>query len=938
MGGPPRWTSTDQLEWLRARVGRYFEHQASGDQIEFFARLDEAWNTLSPAEQERLGAALEQRKKQLRTWFRNQSKKQRESGDTALQKNDKDSLKDALWKDVKRHRAPQLVEVYQKLYPDRVRDGLKAAGYDKKHASDLEWVSVDGERPADEAKTKAILKQQASERMKLRREVSKALLEGETAEVKKAVEVEARSAKAKMLEALNPVERTPESTQSSLDQMEAIVSRFHEVLREKTGWVGFTVVGGPTPNAGGALGMQTAGGHTFKDSHPDWKAAVGTYFVDFLKRCFTRSDRDAMALVDAEDGLDGLLPMDSDDEDVPLPPLPTKAKKTQAKKAPKRPKKTDTPRALPKSTTNAESAAVVDATNALDTPDLRNDTHQMPSPSTNPHGFNWGEYDTHGAQGFNWGEYDTLMEPTDMGVGEFPYSTNEWDGEPPATFTTAAHALLSYPAPSAPRSSPPPVPAVPVAPATTSTGAEAAEPPATFTTAAHTLLSYPAPSAPHSSPPPVPAIPVAPATTSTGADVSSEPPAVAPPAPSHSAPDPLPPRPQPFMFTTAPPAAVPLLRQPHSFLFTTTTAPALVPLAPPPQRPAHASPPRPPLPPSQPPLLRPRPRRLLPPQPSPLVPSARAADPKATAPLAQGDIATASRRLLGAMSHERENETEDQAEDGETSAWGGLRDLGGSDDDDDEVALAGSRKSAHLDFPLSPKAPKLPKAPKAQKPQRGENAGVTTTTTTRPLANPPKAPKLPKAPKAQKPQRGEDGGDGRGAGRRRGRGRGRGRGVGGAEQQQVDDEGGSWGEEGSEEGEGPPRVLADLRGQWRGYSASTGHTASGAVQATGEGNPGVREGEDAKESETDKGAKNKAAPDNGVYVVPRLPGAPMPPIPQLGRPTRARRPPVDANEQAARLDAKLLQQLERKGEGSKKRKAVTEVDAQVDAEATKRKK
>jgi hypothetical protein len=47
---PPRWTSDPQLQWLTARIGKYLQSQSEGDQIEFFANLDEAWFALYPAE------------------------------------------------------------------------------------------------------------------------------------------------------------------------------------------------------------------------------------------------------------------------------------------------------------------------------------------------------------------------------------------------------------------------------------------------------------------------------------------------------------------------------------------------------------------------------------------------------------------------------------------------------------------------------------------------------------------------------------------------------------------------------------------------------------------------------------------------------------------------------------------------------------------------
>ncbi|KAJ7026988.1 hypothetical protein C8F04DRAFT_1238364 [Mycena alexandri] len=264
------------------------------------------------------------RKTQIRSWFRNHTRSQRESGMVAAKKSDPGSLAAALWKDQTRQRNPQLVELYQKLYPDRVREGLDVTGFNAKHSDDLDFVSLDGERPAAEVKRR--LSAEASARLSARRAVSRTLLAEETDEVKQELEDELNKIKQLKLEGKTEEKLTPESAQRSLDQLEGIIDRFHQILREKTGWVGFTLVGGPTPNAGGALSMQvfssglTPAGHTFKQVHPDWKGAVSVNFTQFLKRCFTRSERDAMALPEADD-LDDLLQMsDEEQEEAPSPP------------------------------------------------------------------------------------------------------------------------------------------------------------------------------------------------------------------------------------------------------------------------------------------------------------------------------------------------------------------------------------------------------------------------------------------------------------------------------------------------------------------------------------------------------------------------------------------------------------------------------------------
>lgn len=146
---------------------------------------------------------------QLRTWFRNNAKKG-EAVKVAT-KDDRSKPQATLWKSKTRQRAPHLVELYQKMYPKRVSDGLKAAGFDKEHAKDIDWVAQNGEEPSGELKR--TLKEQSSARMRARRSVSTQLLANETDDVKKALEQELRRIQASKLEPKAKEPLTPESAQ-----------------------------------------------------------------------------------------------------------------------------------------------------------------------------------------------------------------------------------------------------------------------------------------------------------------------------------------------------------------------------------------------------------------------------------------------------------------------------------------------------------------------------------------------------------------------------------------------------------------------------------------------------------------------------------------------------------------------------------------------------
>ncbi|KAJ7036447.1 hypothetical protein C8F04DRAFT_1181455 [Mycena alexandri] len=386
--------------WLEARLPKYLNAKTTGDQSDFFVALDEGWFkkwpeeaaknlpaaesgvALTAEEQKTLSDALTARKKQIRSWFRNHTKTQRDSGAVPVKKNDTESMAAAIWKDKTRHRGPQLVELYQKLYRDRVRAALKAAGFYKKHRQDLEWVSEDGEQP--DVAVRKTLNEQLSARMTIRRRVTMELLEGEEPEVLEALDQELARLKALSLTEASS-ELTPEIAQRSLDQLEGIVDNFHKILREKTGWVGFTMVGGPTPSAGGALSMQvfssghTPAGHTFKQAHPNWKTAVSSKFTEFLKLCFPRSARDAMALPDPLENIDDLIQMSDNDADEEAPSLLSKPL------APKKPKATKPKKPKPPVPTPITFPVTVKlAHNAAPTTPERTPTFTVPQPPSSP--------------------------------------------------------------------------------------------------------------------------------------------------------------------------------------------------------------------------------------------------------------------------------------------------------------------------------------------------------------------------------------------------------------------------------------------------------------------------------------------------------------------------------------------------------------------------
>ncbi|KAF7349528.1 hypothetical protein MSAN_01743200 [Mycena sanguinolenta] len=96
-------------------------------------------------------------------------------------------------------------------------------------------------------------------------------------------------------------ERTPEQIQSALDELPGIVAEFHAGIYTMTGWLGVTVLGGPTPEDGGAVTQKTycsgtsPGGLTLAESIQDWENVIRGV-GQWLKRCNSREVRQRRAL------------------------------------------------------------------------------------------------------------------------------------------------------------------------------------------------------------------------------------------------------------------------------------------------------------------------------------------------------------------------------------------------------------------------------------------------------------------------------------------------------------------------------------------------------------------------------------------------------------------------------------------------------------------
>lgn len=164
----------------------------------------------------------------MRSWYRNNINKSRNSGRGVGKKDDGQSIAAALLSKKRRHRAPQRVEIYQKLYPERVNAALEAAGMDGGVASEDMGGEEDkdsgGDNDGEEdvidsdssEELKAKVKKAAAKRMRDRRAVSTTLLANESGEVKAEIEAELGRIKLEKLEsktASDDAELTPDLAQ-----------------------------------------------------------------------------------------------------------------------------------------------------------------------------------------------------------------------------------------------------------------------------------------------------------------------------------------------------------------------------------------------------------------------------------------------------------------------------------------------------------------------------------------------------------------------------------------------------------------------------------------------------------------------------------------------------------------------------------------------------
>ncbi|KAF8172175.1 hypothetical protein K438DRAFT_1772809 [Mycena galopus ATCC 62051] len=218
---------------------KYFKLWPEEDVLDIVAPEDDgsgdAPAAMSVEDAKILGNATAVRKKQLTSWFNNQGQKIKRQMDTVGPSKSGSYVAKLFKRLSKRRHRLQEVEIFQKRNKRLINDA-KGAG----------------------SKPKLDLKGRL-EVMRARQKIVQKLWKRATAAEKAAVRKYMKQ-QAHITEDLfdKPIEdRTPEEIQSALNELPAIIAQFHDGIYMMTGWLGATLLGGPTPEEGAAVSQKT---------------------------------------------------------------------------------------------------------------------------------------------------------------------------------------------------------------------------------------------------------------------------------------------------------------------------------------------------------------------------------------------------------------------------------------------------------------------------------------------------------------------------------------------------------------------------------------------------------------------------------------------------------------------------------------------------------
>ncbi|KAJ6527493.1 hypothetical protein B0H19DRAFT_1084037 [Mycena capillaripes] len=368
MGGS-KWTTTEQQDFLQARLPAYLAAKAEQKEpsmARFWNSLDAAWFETFPEEpklglpprvpgavplteeeRKRVGEATISTKKQLKTWMRWREPVEAGSGRDRVGRgrgggrSGGRSLFQLLQRQ-KTKRPLRPVEVYQKNYSSKIMEEVLKLGYgEMNEEAEAERVAAaKAEAGPSEAKVLTAEELQAEEKWLDDLAVARVLKNRQlrmslccwTQSPKRS-----RTTSGLRLNKLNQKraedaatsqddERTPEQYQHAIDQIPAVLANVRKTVMQETGWHLFSMLVGPMPERGGQISTKTfCYGET--PAGNDFQAACTNFevfkieFNKWGKRCFPHDVRDARGLRGAGSQvepprLDGLISLEPASSEV----------------------------------------------------------------------------------------------------------------------------------------------------------------------------------------------------------------------------------------------------------------------------------------------------------------------------------------------------------------------------------------------------------------------------------------------------------------------------------------------------------------------------------------------------------------------------------------------------------------------------------------------
>ncbi|KAF7322137.1 hypothetical protein MKEN_00737700 [Mycena kentingensis (nom. inval.)] len=243
------------------------------------------------------------KKQKIATWFNNQGTKNWKQR-TEVNSKTPGSIAMGLFKWMgKRSRRRQEIEIFQQRNHDKLETLVRAA-IDEEVKARGDNVDLDPEDTDDDDDEAARGNEKLSSlKMRVRRRVVGEQWAAESELEKTAVneiyraQPEATDAE---VEALLDG-KTPEDIQRAIDELKGILKEVHECIFRLTGWMGVTLLGGPLPEDGGRISVetfaagQTSMGMSLPESLKDWGNVVHGAHL-WLRRIYTSDMRQARAL------------------------------------------------------------------------------------------------------------------------------------------------------------------------------------------------------------------------------------------------------------------------------------------------------------------------------------------------------------------------------------------------------------------------------------------------------------------------------------------------------------------------------------------------------------------------------------------------------------------------------------------------------------------